>query len=523
MFNNLSLCQKLMVGQLSATSLILATCLVSISVFTPENFAIPGSLVSTLVVAGVLISISTSFFISRILCKNITLAVLLAQGVSAGNFTQVHESQLKDEIGQLINSMNDISTNMKKMFLDIKSGSESLFFSTDALQELSGSMTEKSDYTRDKAGMVATAAEQMGANMNSVAAAVEQASVNMNIISSAIEELSITVQEIAKNTGRAQSITTNAVHKAESTSANVNELGKAAYEISKVTEVITEISEQTNLLALNATIEAARAGEAGKGFAVVANEIKELAKQTADATHEIRAKIEGIQTTTDITVNEIADISGIISEIDETVSGIATAVEEQTSTTQEISSNISQASQGIQEINENVAQSTTVVNVIASDISKVSVNAVHSAEDGVEIQYSVKEMRDLAVRLQTKINHFDIGEPKFDIIKIKQAHMMFKDNIRKVMKGEKQMTSEEVSTEQNCMFGKWFYSPGGKQYEHLPEYKEVEKFHAEVHGTGKQIVSAVNNQNQDKTREMLSRFDEARISMFQSLEKLYSA
>ncbi len=464
-----------------------------------------------------------SFFVSRILCKNLSLAVNFAQDVSAGNFTRTLGSNDKDDIGLLINSMKAISVNMKKMFMEIKSGSESLFFSTDSLQELSGTMTGQADYTRDKAGMVAAAAEQMSANMNSVAAAVEQASVNMNIISSAIEELSITVQEIAKNTGKAQSITSNAVNKAETTSINVNKLGEAAYEISKVTEVITAISEQTNLLALNATIEAARAGEAGKGFAVVANEIKELAKQTAAATQEIRGKIEGIQSTTDITVKEIADITAIISEIDETVSGIATAVEEQTATTQEISSNINQASQGIQEINENVAQSTTVVNVIASDINKVSINAVHSAEDGVEIQYSVQEMRDLAVRLQAQINHFDIGEPKFDIVKIKQAHMMFKDNIRKVMKGEKQMKSEEVATEHNCMFGKWFYSPDGKQYEHLPEYKEVEKFHAEVHGMGKQIVSAVNNQNQDKTREMLSRFDKARISMFKSLEKLYNA
>jgi methyl-accepting chemotaxis protein len=69
-------------------------------------------------------------------------------------------------------------------------------------------------------------------------------------------------------------------------------------EISKVTETITEISEQTNLLALNATIEAARAGEAGKGFAVVANEIKELAKQTSDATQEIKRKIESVQAST---------------------------------------------------------------------------------------------------------------------------------------------------------------------------------------------------------------------------------
>lgn len=523
MLNNFSLCQKIMLGQLSSMVVILVTCFVSINLFAPTSFAIPSSLITTLIVAGILISMVVSFFVSRVLCKNLSLALNIAKDVSGGDFTQTIEASQKDEIGMLLKAINDIAGNMKKTLTDIKSGSESLFFSTDSLREFSGSMIEKSDYTRDKAGMVATAAEEMSTNMNSVAAAVEQATVNINIISTAIEELSNTVQEIAHNTERAQSITSNAVNKAETTTNNVNKLGKAAYEISKVTEVITEISEQTNLLALNATIEAARAGEAGKGFAVVANEIKELAKQTAAATMEIRSKIEGIQSTTDISVKEIAEITAIISEIDGTVSGIATAVEEQTATTKEISLNINQASQGIQEINENVAQSTTVVNKIASDINKVSINAVHSAEDGVEIQYSLKEMHDLAVRLQEQVNRFDIGEPKFDIVKIKQAHMMFKDNLRKVMKGEKQMKPEEVATEQNCLFGKWFYSPDGKQYAHLPEYKEVENFHAEVHSMGKQIVIAVNNQNQSKTRDMLSQFDEARISMFKSLEKLYSA
>lgn len=92
---------------------------------------------------------------------------------------------------------------------------------------------------------------------------------------------------------------------------------------------ITEISEQTNLLALNATIEAARAGEAGKGFAVVANEIKELARQTADATSEIKEQIEGIQGSTSGTVSEIDEILKVINDVNEIVSNIATAVEEQ--------------------------------------------------------------------------------------------------------------------------------------------------------------------------------------------------
>ena len=123
-------------------------------------------------------------------------------------------------------------------------------------------------------------------------------------------------------------------------------MGRAAREIGNVVETITEISSQVDLLALNATIEAARAGDAGKGFAVVAGEIKELARQTAEASGEIKKRVEGIQTNTAGTVNEINDVSEVVNEINAIVATIASAVEEQSATTREIVSNVSQASVG---------------------------------------------------------------------------------------------------------------------------------------------------------------------------------
>ncbi len=110
----------------------------------------------------------------------------------------------------------------------------------------------------------------------------------------------------------------------------------AANEINKVTETINEIADQTNLLALNATIEAARAGEAGKGFAVVANEIKELAKQTTEATREIKQRIDGVQESSNKTISAINSITTTITNSSDVVSGMAAAVEEQAVTTQEI-------------------------------------------------------------------------------------------------------------------------------------------------------------------------------------------
>ena len=70
-------------------------------------------------------------------------------------------------------------------------------------------------------------------------------------------------------------------------------------------DVIRGIAEQTNLPALNATIEAASAGEAGKGFAVVASEVKDLARQSADATDSIANQIREIRQDTDLSITPI--------------------------------------------------------------------------------------------------------------------------------------------------------------------------------------------------------------------------
>lgn len=114
-------------------------------------------------------------------------------------------------------------------------------------------------------------------------------------------------------------------------------------------------------------IEAARAGEAGKGYAVVANEIKDLARQTAEATQEIRLKIDGIQNSTDATVTEIKRIQSVITNVDDIVGTITTAVEEQSSSTKEITNNVNQGAQGIQAVNENVTKSSGDSATIAAD------------------------------------------------------------------------------------------------------------------------------------------------------------
>ena len=175
-----------------------------------------------------------------------------------------------------------------------------------------------------------------------------------------------------------------------------------------MTAAITEISEQTNLLALNATIEASRAGEAGKGFAVVANEIKELARQTATATVDIRQQIEEMQATTASTVDGIKIISEIINDVNAAINGIASAVTEQVAATGEISDNISQAALGITEVNEHMAQSAVVVADITRDVALINQQSSQVGDGSNQVQLNAQDLSVLSEQLETLVNQFKV-------------------------------------------------------------------------------------------------------------------
>ena len=339
---------------------------------------------------------------------NRTIAMLkdIAQG--EGDLTMRLDAKSKDEVGELGFWFNTFIEKLQGIVKRIAENSSQVSGSSNQLSTIARQLSAGAEDTSQRAATVATASEEMTANLNNVAAAMEESSTNTNMVASAAEEMTSTINEIAENAERARDVSSKAVAQAKSASEKMGELGDAAQKISMVTETITEISEQTNLLALNATIEAARAGEAGKGFAVVANEIKVLARQTAQATLNIKRQIDDVQRTTRLTVTEIDQISDVISGVNDIVGTIATAVEEQTAATREIANNISQASQGIQEVNENVSQSSTVASDITQDIAKVNSAATGISERSKEVQASSEDLQRMAAELNTIVGSFKI-------------------------------------------------------------------------------------------------------------------
>ena len=336
--------------------------------------------------------------------------------IAEGDLTQVYQVAESDEdtadthktFSQIAEAVNGMCTNLRQVLGKVAENASTLTSTSEELTTTGVELAAGAEQTTTQSATVASAAEEMSTNMTNMSASTEEMTANVQTVAAAVEEMTTSITEIAKNAEQASNVADNAAQLAESSNQTIGQLGTAADEIGKVIEVIQDIAEQTNLLALNATIEAARAGDAGKGFAVVATEVKELAKQTADATEDIRNRIEGIQGSTQEVVRSIGEISDVIGEVSGVSRTIASAVEEQSITTKEISQSVAQSSDAATTVSRGVAESASASQEITQTIVEVDKAAKQTVVAASRTQDSGSAMSQLAGELQSLVSQFQV-------------------------------------------------------------------------------------------------------------------
>lgn len=365
---------------------------------------------------------------------NLEKKVLFAEQVANGDLSnQVELASNEDKLGQSLQMMseelghiiNSISTNS----LTLASSSEHL---TAVSTEISNGTKEMSDQSNLVAaageemaanvGVMASGTDEMSSNIQSISATSTQMSQNMVVVSKSMDGIADSISDVADKSQNSSEISTKAKGMSDIATEAMATLSLSAHEIGEVTEMIKELAQRTNLLALNANIEAASAGEAGKGFAVVANEIKELAKQSAESAQEIALKVTGIQENTEKSEVTILDMSKIIIDISDASNAITDLAVQQKETMQVMVSNIKESTLGVQDIAQLISEMAQGASENANSASELTQGSreisrnlssldqiIGNTSKGIlNVNAESKSLSKLASQLQTMVQKFKL-------------------------------------------------------------------------------------------------------------------
>lgn len=382
----------------------------------------------------VLVMILTVLFFRRTFIRPVRSVHELIRSIIRGNLDARLSLGNRDEIGRTAELVNELGNTLKGILGETIGTADAIKIFVEKLNSSSEIMQQSTETTRTKTGIIVTTSSELAAGMETVAKAAEQASTNVSNISNSVEAfsssmntmataaeqasdnmsdistnvnaistqiagistsvegLSESLNHINKNTSDAMKYSEQTTSGVEKTLESMNDLVAVTQEISKILKLVNGIASQTNMLALNATIEAASAGEAGKGFAVVAGEIKELARQTADANGEIASQIKRVQEYVFKSQNQVQNISNVFNTVSELNQGISSLVEEQTRNSADLVSAIDSVSNAARDSARSIEEAADGIREITRSTTMASRGSAETAHSASEASAGVKEI-----------------------------------------------------------------------------------------------------------------------------------
>jgi methyl-accepting chemotaxis protein len=183
----------------------------------------------------------------------------------------------------------------------------------------------------------------------------------------------------------------------EGIAENIVALLTQAQRIGEIITTVDEIAAQSNVLALNASVEAARAGEYGKGFAVVAVEVRNLARQSQQATEQVRGILSEVQkgivaavTATEEGTKVVEEGVRLVEQAQEVITRLGTVIEESAQVARQMAaggrqqvSGVGQIAMSMQNINQATVQnlaSTRQAEKAASDLNDLARSLTETVE-----------------------------------------------------------------------------------------------------------------------------------------------
>ena len=279
--------------------------------------------------------------------RPINTAVGISRRVADGDLTTEVVVESKDEAGQLLASLQNMSSSLRNIVTNVRTGTDTI---ATASSEIAAGNLDLSSRTEEQA----SALEQTASAMEQLISTVKQNAENAREAS----QLAISASEVAIQGGAV-------VGKVVDTMGSINESSR---KIVDIISVIDGIAFQTNILALNAAVEAARAGEQGRGFAVVASEVRSLAQRSAAAAKEIKVLIGD-------SVEKVGNGSKLVEQAGATMQEVVVSVKRVTDIVAEISLASQEQSDGIEQVNNAITQMDQVTQQNAALVEQAAAAA----------------------------------------------------------------------------------------------------------------------------------------------------
>jgi methyl-accepting chemotaxis protein len=372
------------------------------------------------IIAGTLL-----FIISRYIVRMLKNTKEHLNIIASGDFTkevpQKH-LQLKDEFGEIAESIEKMQTSIKSMLSKIKEQSNLLNTSSETLAAVSQEMASSSQELTSTMQQVADGASSQANNLSDIVNSISQLTSSIENVYNRLESVKLETDNATDraNIGKQEMdkliLSINEIKNAfEIVIEKVGNLINSVKEISSITEVISGISEQTNLLALNAAIEAARAGEHGKGFAVVAEEVRKLAEESKKSTDRIGNLVTLINNDTEEVLKTSKDVETFIKAQGDSVENTVKSFRDILISVENIGPLMNETYKGMNEIiksKDMVMERVERVSAVTEENSAASEEVAASSEElsasTEEIASTSQNLSTMAEELMENVNKFKI-------------------------------------------------------------------------------------------------------------------